>query len=161
MFSLVGLGSETNRGIMNINHSKMLAYAGLLASPSRSPDVICSLISHCFDLEKVELIGWEIRKVPIPEDQQNRLGIITRHSGQKSRPKMVLGENFNIGSHIYDCNGKFTIEISELSIERYMSFLPNGKDFCHSLLLFLTSCTSNLRGIYAYVLRTNKRMEFA
>ena len=30
MFSLVGLGSEANRGMMNINHSKMLAYAGLL-----------------------------------------------------------------------------------------------------------------------------------
>lgn len=137
MFSLVGLGSEANRGMMNINHSKMLAYAGLLASPSRSPDVICSLISHCFDLEKVELIGWEIRKVAIPEDQQNRLGIVARHSGQKSRPKMVLGENFNIGSHIYDCNGKCTIEISELPLDRYMSFLPNGKDFL-SLITFVS-----------------------
>ena len=129
MFSLVGLGNEANRNMMNINHSKMLAYAGLLASPSRSPDVICSLISHCFDLEQVNLIGWEKRKVSIPETQQNRLGIIARHAGQKSQPKMILGENFNIGSYIYDRNGKCTIEISELSLERYMSFLPNGNDF--------------------------------
>ncbi|KAA1336618.1 type VI secretion system baseplate subunit TssG, partial [Escherichia coli] len=50
MFSLVGLGSDVNRRLLNINHSKMLAYAGLLASPGRSPEVICSLVSHCFDL---------------------------------------------------------------------------------------------------------------
>ncbi|HCT9260433.1 TPA: type VI secretion system baseplate subunit TssG, partial [Proteus mirabilis] len=35
----------------------------------------------------------------------------------------------SLGSHIYDCNGKCTIEISELSLERYMRFLPNGSDF--------------------------------
>lgn len=129
MFSLVGLGNEINRGMVNINHSKMLAYAGLLASPSRSPDVICSLISHCFDLEKVELMGWQMRRVAIPQSQQNRLGVIAHHTGQKSRPQMLLGENFSLGEYIYDCNGKCTIEISELPLERYMSFLPNGSDF--------------------------------
>ncbi|HEK2940308.1 TPA: type VI secretion system baseplate subunit TssG [Proteus mirabilis] len=129
MFSLVGLGNGANRGRIKINHSKMLAYAGLLASPSRSSDVISSLISHCFDLENVKVIGWETRRVPIPESQQNKLGTISHQSGQKSRPRMLLGENFSLGSHIYDCNGKCTIEISELSLERYMRFLPNGSDF--------------------------------
>ncbi|MCE1699871.1 type VI secretion system baseplate subunit TssG, partial [Enterobacter hormaechei] len=74
MFSLVGLGSDINRRMLNINHSKMLAYAGLLASPGRSPEVICSLVSHCFDLQDVTLHGWQYRKVMIPEYQQNRLG---------------------------------------------------------------------------------------
>lgn len=129
MFSLVGLGNEINRGMVNINHSKMLAYAGLLASPSRSPDVICSLISHCFDLEKVDLIGWEARKVAIAPSQQNRLGVIAHHAGQKSRPRMLLGENFSLGAYIDDCNGKYTIVISELSLERYLAFLPNGEDY--------------------------------
>lgn len=129
MFSLVGLGNGVNRGRIKINHSKMLAYAGLLASPSRSADVISSLISHCFDLENVSVIGWEMRRVPIPESQQNKLGIISHQPGQKSRPRMLLGENFSLGSHIHDCNGKCTIEISELTIERYMRFLPNGSDF--------------------------------
>lgn len=129
MFSLVGLGSEVNRERVHINHSKMLAYAGLLASPSRSPDVISSLVAHCFDLDHVEVIGWETRRVTIPETQQNRLGVISHQSGKKSQPRMLLGENFSLGGHIYDCNGKCTIEISELSLERYMSFLPNGSDF--------------------------------
>lgn len=129
MFSLVGLGNGVNRGRVRINHSKMLAYAGLLASPSRSPDVISSLISHCFDLEKVNVVGWETRRIPIPEAQQNRLGVISYQQGKKSRPRMLLGENFSLGSHIHDCNGKCTIEIDELSLERYMSFLPNGSDF--------------------------------
>ncbi len=42
---------------------------------------------------------------------------------------MLLGDNFSLGGHIYDCNGKCTVEISELSLERYMSFLPNGANF--------------------------------
>lgn len=129
MFSLVGLGSEVNRERVYINHSKMLAYAGLLASPSRSPDVISSLVAHCFDLDHVDVIGWETRRVTIPETQQNRLGVISHQAGKKSQPRMLLGENFSLGGHIYDCNGKCTIEISELSLERYMSFLPNGSDF--------------------------------
>ncbi len=129
MFSLVGLGSDTNRQMVHINHSKMLAYAGLLASPSRSPDVICSLISHCFDLDDVRLFGWKIRRVPIQPEQQNRLGEISHQVGQKSEPRSLLGENFSLGAHILDCNGKCIIEIASLPLDRFMSFLPNGKDF--------------------------------
>lgn len=129
MFSLLGLGNEANRGRVHINHSKMLAYAGLLASPSRSADVICSLISHCFDLDDVRLTGWEVRRVVIPNDQQNRLGELSHCAGQKAQPRSILGENFSLGSQIRDCNGKYTIEISNLSSERFMNFLPNGDDY--------------------------------
>ena len=53
MFALIGLGSEVLRDSVAINHSKMLAYAGLLAAPGRSPQVVEGLISHCFDLDDV------------------------------------------------------------------------------------------------------------
>lgn len=36
MFTLLGLGSESNRSRIRINHNKMLAYAGLLASRALS-----------------------------------------------------------------------------------------------------------------------------
>lgn len=129
MFALLGLGSENIRNRIPINHNKMLAYAGLLASPGRSADVICSLISHCFDLDEVNLIGWETRRVSIPDDQQNRLGTILYSTGQTAQPRSLLGENFSLGAGIEDCNGKCTIEISELPLSRYMRFLPNGPDF--------------------------------
>jgi type VI secretion system ImpH/TssG family protein len=53
MYALVGLGNKSVRDKLAINHSKMLAYAGILATPGRSPDVVCNLVSHCFDLPDV------------------------------------------------------------------------------------------------------------
>ena len=50
MYALVGLGNQSVRDRLAINHSKMLAYAGILATPGRAPEVICNLVSHCFDL---------------------------------------------------------------------------------------------------------------
>jgi len=53
MYSLVGLGNTSVRDRLAINHSKMLAYAGILATPGRSPDVVCNLVSHCFDFRRL------------------------------------------------------------------------------------------------------------
>ncbi|WP_323839540.1 type VI secretion system baseplate subunit TssG [Photorhabdus africana] len=136
MFSLVGLGSRVNRTHLKINHSKMLAYAGLLANPGRSPEVICSLVSHCFDLPDVTVHGWQLRKVAIPSSQQNRLGEKLTIDGDKNTEMSVLGENFTIGSWIKNYNSKFMLCINDLSRERFLSFLPDGKNFL-PLVMFI------------------------
>lgn len=124
-----GLESESLRDQLAINHSKMLAYAGTLASPGRSPEVICSLISHCFDLPDVSLEGWQLRQVDITPERQNRLGIRTARTGKKFIEKSVLGSNFTLGSRIPDRSGKFLLCINNLSRDRLLSFLPNGLNF--------------------------------
>ncbi|MFP2513544.1 type VI secretion system baseplate subunit TssG [Buttiauxella agrestis] len=149
MYSLVGLGSETIRSRLAINHSKMLAYAGALANPGRSPEVICSLISHCFDHEEVTLHGWQLRKVNIAPDQQNRLGSRVMRGSSKYQEKSVLGKNFSIGGHIPDRGGKFLLCLNNLSRERFLSFLPNGKNFL-PLTLFVAFV---LRDQFAWDLR--------
>ncbi|OCQ54765.1 hypothetical protein Ppb6_00025 [Photorhabdus australis subsp. thailandensis] len=137
MFALVGLGSDVNRSHLQINHSKMLAYAGLLASPGRSPEVISSLVSHCFDLADVTVHGWQIRKTAIETPQQNRLGGLLKIRGQKKGIKQsVLGRNFFLGSWVKGCNGKFLLCINNLSREHFLSFLPDGKNFL-PLVMFI------------------------
>ncbi|MGV7963433.1 type VI secretion system baseplate subunit TssG [Photorhabdus tasmaniensis] len=136
MFSLVGLGSDVNRAHLNINHSKMLAYAGMLASPSRSPEVIRSLVSHCFDLQDVTVHGWQLRKVTIPLSQQNRLGQQLTADGEKKKKMSILSENFTIGSWVKGYNSKFMLCINELSREHFLSFLPDGKNFL-PLVMFI------------------------
>ncbi|AKH63630.1 MULTISPECIES: type VI secretion system baseplate subunit TssG [Photorhabdus] len=137
MFALVGLGSDVNRAHLNINHSKMLAYAGLLASPGRSPEVIRSLISHCFDLPDVTVHGWEIRKIAIGPSQQNRLGGKLKLKGRKKKiEQSIMGENFFLGSWVRSCNSKFMICINDLSREHFLSFLPDGKNFL-PLVMFI------------------------
>ena len=126
MFSLVGLGSEALRDVIPVNHSKMLAYAGLLAAPGRSPAVVAGLISHCFDLTTVDVTSWEYRRVAIAPHQQNRLGGINSD----------LRGNFVIGDYAPDVCGKFTLCINELSHDHFLRFLPNG-DLYQPLVTFV------------------------
>ncbi|MDC9582140.1 type VI secretion system baseplate subunit TssG [Xenorhabdus sp. PR6a] len=149
MFSLVGLGSDVNRRLLNINHSKMLAYAGLLASPGRSPEVICSLVSHCFDLQDVTLHGWQFRKMIIPVDQQNRLGGKNRGQTTGDPELSVLGKNFTIGSWVGDYSSKFLLSINNLPRERFLSFLPDGKNYL-PLVMFISFV---MRSQFAWELR--------
>ena len=120
------------------------------------PDVVCSLISHCFDLDNVNLSGWESRRVPIADDQQNRLGEILYSASRTAQPRTLLGENFSLGARIEDCNGKCTIEISELSLTRYMRFYRTARIICRWSLLCLTSCMSSWPGIYGCGWRKNR-----
>lgn len=136
MFSLVGLGSEVVRNKLQINHGKMLAYAGLLASPGRAPEVICSLVSHCFNLADVTLHSWQLRKVSIPPEQQNRLGSRVKVRGKLYREKSVLGGNFSLGAQVPDRSGKFLLSINKLTREQFLSFLPNGANYA-PLVMFV------------------------
>ena len=129
MFALVGLGSPGVRDKLAINHCKMLAYAGVMASPGRSPEVICSLISHCFDLPDVTIKSWQLRKTDIPTRQQNRLGVTVKKRNRFYSHRSTLGRNFTLGARIPDRSGKFLLCINGLSRERFLSFLPSGENF--------------------------------
>jgi type VI secretion system protein ImpH len=129
MYSLVGLGNPQVRNKLAINHSKMLAYAGVLATPGRAPDVVCNLVSHCFDLPDVTIDSWQLRKVAVEPLQQNRLGERnpkTRTAGHVAG-RSVLGVNFTLGARVPDRSGKFLLRIGNLSMKRYLSFLPDGE----------------------------------
>jgi type VI secretion system protein ImpH len=119
LFALVGLADPDLRGETPINWCKMLAYAGVLAGRSRSPQVVAGIIAHCFDLHDVSIRQWVRRKVMIDSSQQFCLG---RRNGR-------LGEDSVIGESVRDCNGKFVICIKGLSRERFTDFLPIGKEF--------------------------------
>lgn len=129
MFALVGLGHKSMRNKLSVNHSKMLAYAGILSSPARSPEVICSLIAHCFDLKNVDLKGWRFRYVLIDEDEQNRLGLMKKEAGKPAIGRSCLGVNFTLGKRKPDRGGKFELRLNDLSRQQFLSFLPNGENY--------------------------------
>lgn len=119
MFALVGLGNDAVRESLPVNRAKMLSYAGMLASPGRSPEVVAGLVMHCFDLDDVEVLEWQTRKVRIHEEQQNRL----------AHANMRLGSDFVIGDKVNDCGGKFLLKINNLSYEAFQRFLPDGDQY--------------------------------
>lgn len=139
MYALVGLGNKSVRDKLTINHSKMLAYAGVLATPGRSPDVVCNLVSHCFDLPEVTIENWQLRKVPIDPSQQNRLGVrnLKKRTAGHLPGRSVIGVNFTLGARVPDRSGKFLLQIGGLSMERYLSFLPDGENH-QALMMFIS-----------------------
>ncbi|WP_373819345.1 type VI secretion system baseplate subunit TssG [Glaesserella sp.] len=137
MFSLVGLGHEKTRNRLSIHHSKMLAYAGMLASPGRSSEVIANLVSHCFDLPDVSLKEWRFRYVNISENEQNRLGGILKELGRPPTGRSCLGMNFTLGGKNPDRGGKFELQLNNLSRKQFLSFLPNGENYL-SLITFVS-----------------------
>ena len=139
MYALVGLGNPSVRDRLAINHSKMLAYAGILATPGRSPDVVSNLVSHCFDLADVSIENWQLRKVAVDPAQQNRLGV--RNPKRKTAGyvpgRSVIGVNFTLGARVPDRSGKFLLRIGNLTMARYLSFLPEGEN--HQALIMFVS----------------------
>lgn len=129
MFALIGLGNPRVRERLDICHCKLLPYAGTLAGPGRSPQVICDLVSDCFDLPDVTLEGWQLRKVVIPPDQLTRLGGSEPDSEGNVTGKSALGGNFTLGTHVPERSGKFMLCINNLSLERYLTFLPEGEEY--------------------------------
>ncbi len=118
IFALVGLSDPKLRQATPVNWSKMLAYAGLMAGRSRSPEVVSGIIGHCFDLDSVEIEQWVLRQVEIPQDQQTRLG------GANSS----LGNDTLMGAAIRDRSGKFILRIRNLDRKRFADFLPDGEE---------------------------------
>lgn len=114
---------------MGIDASKLLANLGALVNSSRSRDVICRLVSQCFEIKDVSLDEWVFRYVDIPQDQQNRLGIMSRINGIGLKGRSCLGENFTLGSRIQDRSGKFELQLNNLSRKQFLSFLPNGSNY--------------------------------
>lgn len=119
LFALVGLADKGMRSETSINWCKMLAYAGMLAGRSRSPQVVSGIVGHCFDLSDVSIEQWQVRNVPIPQEQRLLLGV------KNTR----LGQGTVIGHYVRDCTGKFLICLKDLTLERFRDFLPIGKDF--------------------------------
>lgn len=119
LFALVGLADNRMRGDTPINWCKMLAYSGMLAGRSRSPQMVAGIISHCFDLPEVVIKQWIKRRVPIETSQKMQLGINNCH----------IGIDTVVGDVVNDIKGKFIIQISGLSKSRFADFLPLGVEF--------------------------------
>jgi len=118
IFALVGLIDPKLRQATPVNWSKMLAYAGLMAGRSRSPEVVSGIIGHCFDLDSVEIEQWVLRRVDIPQDQQTQLG----------RANASLGNDTLVGAAVRDRSGKFVLRIRNLDRKRFAEFLPDGEE---------------------------------
>lgn len=117
VFSLIGLNDERLRGDTPLPWSRLLTYAGVIASRNRSPSAVAGIIAHCFDLPDVTIHEFQLHHVDVPDDQRNALGM----------RNVRLGDDFTLGGRVSTCNNRFRIVIRGLSERRFRDFLPNGE----------------------------------
>lgn len=119
VFALIGLNDRQLRGDTALPWSRLLSFAGVIASRSRSPGTVAGIIGHCFDLTQVHIREFEARSVPTATGQLMCLG---RANGE-------LGNSFMIGSRTRTRSSKFTIVIGELDQAQLRDLLPSGVNF--------------------------------
>jgi type VI secretion system protein ImpH len=95
---------------------RLLGVAGIFTRNPKSADGLRGILRDYFEGLSVELESCVPRWIPVPEDQQNRLGL----SGCR------LGKDLTLGERVLDRSGTFRITLGELSLKDYASFLPGG-----------------------------------
>lgn len=145
VFSLIGLNDNDLRGATPLPWGRLLSFAGLIASRSRSPSVVSGIVEHCFDLHGVYIREFEVRSVRLPEPQCLALG----------QANGTLGSNFVLGERTKTRASKFTLVLPNLTQARFREFLPSGAQFARlrQLMDFL------LRDVTAYDLELGLREE--
>lgn len=145
VFSLIGLNDSDLRGATPLPWGRLLSFAGLIASRSRSPSVVSGIVEHCFDLHGVHIREFEVRSVGLPQRQRLALG----------KANGTLGSDFVVGDRSKTRASKFTLVIPGLTQARFREFLPSGEQFgrLRKLLDFL------LRDVTAYDLELGLREE--
>ncbi|MBF8739616.1 type VI secretion system baseplate subunit TssG [Pseudomonas guariconensis] len=131
IFSLIGLNDEQLRGDTALPWSRLLSFAGVIASRSRAPGTVAGIIAHCFDLSAVRVREFETRSVPTDPRQRVRLGC---RNGQ-------VGSTFVVGDRTRTRCSKFTLLVDDLNQTQLRAFLPSGMNF------------SRLRALIDFLLR--------
>ncbi|MBA6090645.1 type VI secretion system baseplate subunit TssG [Pseudomonas monteilii] len=147
IFALIGLEDSALRGATPLPWSRLLGFAGMIASRSRSPGMVAGMIAHCFDLKQVSIREFEKRTVLIPHAQRNGLG---------SR-NCSLNNNFLLGGSTESRSSKFTLVVAGLDQQQFRKFLPSGDNF-HRLTRLVEFL---LRDVGAYDLELRMRAEEA
>lgn len=118
MYALVGLGDPAQRGGLELDWERLLAYIGLLSMRSRSAPTLARIISHYFDGLPVRIEQCIERWVRIDQSQHARLG------NSNSR----LGEDCSIGERVRDRSGKFRVCVGPLDFSVFRTYLPDGSE---------------------------------
>ncbi|MBH3428118.1 type VI secretion system baseplate subunit TssG [Pseudomonas alkylphenolica] len=119
LFALIGLGGPHIRQASELNWKRLLPYMGLLSLRAHSAALIESVLRYYFKHGALFIEQCIERRVAIPGDQLNALGL-SNHQ---------LGENAVLGEHTLDGGGLFRVHAQQLSWNQLHAFLPIGDDY--------------------------------
>ncbi len=118
LFSLIGMAEKELRHSLQLDAHSLLRYMGLFMQ-IRSAEGLETLLRDAMGMRCIHVEQCLLRKVPIPKDQQMRMGI----SG------MRLGVDTVLGSEIKDRMGKFRVSIGPLKNREFNNFMPGTEQY--------------------------------
>ncbi|GGO66666.1 type VI secretion system baseplate subunit TssG [Bowmanella pacifica] len=119
--SLMGIGIPECRARDSLPDFAKLHMAARMAQRNKNAEGLCAMINHYFGLA-VTLESFVGQWLSIDTSEQLCLGR-NAESGQ-------LGITSNLGSRVWQCQGKFRLILGPMSLSKYQTFLPGGKNLC-------------------------------
>jgi type VI secretion system protein ImpH len=113
--SVAGLSTPGATKGAPVRKMRMAALASYLAGPTRTAWGLRHVLTDLLDGTRVRVVENVPRWVRIKNRPQ-----LAANGGLGA----VLGVTATIGERVYDCSGKFRVEIGPLSFEEFQSFLP-------------------------------------
>jgi type VI secretion system protein ImpH len=118
LFDLIGLGTKGLRGRFAFEDLGLLHYAGLFNQHPHSASGLEGIVRDYFAVP-ASVEQYVGRRVRLDCEACNSLGIRNTE----------LGVNLILGESVWDRQSQFRVEIGPLSLPRFRSFLPVGRDF--------------------------------
>ena len=116
MFALVGITHIELCEFSDLQWSRLMPYAGLIALKVTNVEKVSRVIEGYFNIEGVDIEQCVLREVQVNVDQMNQMGILNCEMGSD----LVLGES------VLDRMGKIRINLRDLTVEQFGEFLPGG-----------------------------------
>lgn len=118
LFSLMGLGTEAQRGRMALDDRALLARAYAVRGRPVSAQGLAELVRSYFKVP-VSVRQFVSCWYPIEESERCRLGSTS----------CTLGQDINLGSRVHLVQSRFRLCLGPLDWDQFRDFLPTGQGF--------------------------------
>lgn len=115
LLSLIGLGTPGLTAMIGLPEESLAFYSGLLARPVASAVAIESTVAYLAGTE-VWVDQFIDRLLPLDPEDQTRIGMANGR----------IGEDAVCGSHVWENQTKFRVNLGPMSFQEFSRFIPSG-----------------------------------
>ncbi len=117
LLTLAGLAPDLLPKDMKIPAVRFLGYSGLLLQMPRSASGLEGILNDFFRDVGVRIEGCSAQWIPIPLEQQARLG----------KANCGLGRDLTVGERVFDRSNTFSAVVGPVGLDVFLRFLPPGE----------------------------------
>lgn len=118
MFSLLGMGTEAQRGRLALDDRALLARSQAVGARPVSAQGLVDLVRSYFRVP-VQVQQFVSCWYPIEQSERSRLGAAS----------CTLGRDFSLGSRVHLAQSRFRLKLGPLDWDTFRDLLPTGKGF--------------------------------